>query len=190
MKNKRFDRIIRRKCANYRAREAVSLGKRKWYYLYDAPSYVSLELFWNGRYRDVTLNWNCAHTTEWRANYSEYWRLDALHDRARHKRLALPKRDHTGFSKWDPIEHDRWKHPTPLEKYYADAAKRIQLCHAIIGRVMIKEHPAGHSITKYSYSNRIDIYTAKPKPNITQEEMIKILLDFLLKKEDNLKTLY
>ena len=73
MKNKRFDRIIRRKDENYSVAGSVSLGKRKWYYLYDSTHYTSLELFWNGRYRDITFNWNCGYNSAWTANNSEYW---------------------------------------------------------------------------------------------------------------------
>lgn len=188
MKNKRFDASMKRKTEYHKPKDAISLGKCKWYIWYETTDYISLELMWNGRYREVTLNFGVDYNSKWRTDYSGYYRLDGLHQKAMSLRLARPKRDHTGFSRWEPVARDRWKHPTKLEEYYANEARRLQLSHAIIGRVMLKEFPAECKIHRHTYS--VDIYTSKPKPNMSTEEMLKILLDFLLRKEDNLKTLY
>lgn len=186
MKNKRFDRLLRKKslwgCYQGWKRE----GSVK-YRTYESSmgGYYSLDMVRNGKWREITLNFSETFMSHFEPAYPGYHDANNMQYIARKRRLRCKKRDYDpGFTPYPGKKFTTAYNCSNLEKHYGNLSNLISERARIARVVGYTLMPKELAIWR-SYGS-VDIQIRSPAPDMPADEIFKIMLDFLMKKNDNL----
>ena len=186
MKNKKFDGLLRKKTKRTCFQGWKREGSVK-YRTYEATagSYYNVEMVRNGKWREVTICFSEKFMSRFETSYAGYVEADNKQYLARKRRLLCKKRDYDlGFTPYQGKNSITSYNYTPIEEYYGHLSSLLSERSRIARMVGYTLMPKELSIWRTSDST--DIQVRSPAPDMPADEIFKIMLDFLMKKNDNL----
>lgn len=186
MKNKKFDRLLRKKTRRNDFQGWKREGAVK-YRTYEASAggYYNVDMVRNGKFREINLSFSETRMSDFEPDYLGYNDASNKNYLARKRRLLCKKRDYDlGFTPYPGKKFITTYDFTILEKYYNHITdiinERSRIARIVSYDLMPKE------ISIWRTCDSIDIMVRRPGPDMPADEIFKIMLDFLLKKSDNL----
>jgi hypothetical protein len=186
MKNKKFDKLLRKKTRRTCFQGWKREGSVK-YRTYEATAggYYNVDMVRNGKFREINLSFSEIFMSHFEPDYFGYHDADNKHYLVRERRLRCKKRDYDlGFTPYPGKKFITVYNCSNIEKHYGHLSSLISERSRIARMVAYDLMPKELSIWR-TYES-IDIQVRSPEPDMPADEIFKIMLDFLLKKNDNL----